>query len=181
MDTAGVWNGGIRVRRRTACPLTMRWPWPPPSNAIRSSRLRRESSHAQERKLTIPPVRDFAAIPGKAIVDGREMFIGGPALLRSLGLQVPEHLRQAAADADGRGQASIYLADNHAALAAFAVADVIRPESIEAVSLLHQRGVEMVMMTGDARAVADSVAAELGIDVVFAEVLPDQKASKSRI
>jgi Cu2+-exporting ATPase len=60
----------------------------------------------------------------------------------------------------------------------FAVADVVRPESKEAVRALHDRDVEVVMMTGDARAVAEAVAAELGIDSVFAEVLPEQKASK---
>src|SRR5205823_10647931 len=63
-------------------------------------------------------------------------------------------------------------------LAMFAIADVVRPESKEAVRALHQRNVEVVMMTGDARPVAQSVATELGIDTVFAEVLPEQKASK---
>jgi P-type Cu2+ transporter len=63
-------------------------------------------------------------------------------------------------------------------LAVFAVADVVRPESHEAVRALHQRGIEVVMMTGDARAVAQAVAAELEIAKVFAEVLPEQKASK---
>jgi Cu2+-exporting ATPase len=163
----------------------------PPDDALGlAAAIERDSEHsiakgivnsAEERNLAIPPVRDFAAIPGKGVkanVNGREMHMGGPALLRSLSLTVPERLRQAAAEADSRGQASIYLADSGAALAVFAVADVVRQESHEAVRLLHQRGVEVVMMTGDARAVADSVAAELGIDRVFAEVLPEQKASK---
>ena len=60
----------------------------------------------------------------------------------------------------------------------FAVADVVRPESKEAVRALHDRDVEVVMMMEDARPVAEAVAAELGIDSVFAEVLPEQKASK---
>jgi Cu2+-exporting ATPase len=63
-------------------------------------------------------------------------------------------------------------------LAVFAVADIVRPESKDAVRALHDRGIEVVMMTGDARAVAQAVASELGISTVFAEVLPDQKASK---
>jgi Cu2+-exporting ATPase len=63
-------------------------------------------------------------------------------------------------------------------VAAFAVADAIREESREAVARLHAQGVEVVMLTGDARAVADSVAADLGIDTVFAEVLPDGKSAK---
>jgi Cu2+-exporting ATPase len=162
----------------------------PPDDALAlAAAIERDSEHsiakgivrsAEERKLIIPSVQGFAAIPGKgvrAIFNGREMYMGGPALLRSLSLTVPNRLRQAAAEADERGQASIYLAEGGAALALFAVADMVRPESYEAVRLLHQRGVEVVMMTGDARAVADSVAAELGIDKVFAEVLPEQKAS----
>jgi Cu2+-exporting ATPase len=63
-------------------------------------------------------------------------------------------------------------------LAALAVADVVRPESAEAVRALHDAGVQVVMMTGDARPVANAVAQELGIDSVFAEVLPEQKAGK---
>lgn len=161
----------------------------PPDDALAlASAIERDSEHsiakgivrsAEERKLVIPSVQGFAAIPGKgvrAIFNGREMYMGGPALLRGLNLTVPDRLRAAAAEADERGQASIYLAEGGAALALFAVADMVRPESYEAVRSLHQRGVEVVMMTGDARAVADSVSAELGIDKVFAEVLPEQKA-----
>ncbi|HSM07854.1 MAG TPA: HAD-IC family P-type ATPase, partial [Gemmatimonadota bacterium] len=66
------------------------------------------------------------------------------------------------------------------ALAVFAVADAIRDESREAIDALHERGIEVAMLTGDARAVADAVAADLGIDTVFAEVLPEDKASKVR-
>jgi Cu2+-exporting ATPase len=59
-----------------------------------------------------------------------------------------------------------------AAVAAFAVADAVRPESREAIQRLHEQGIEVVMLTGDAKAVATAVAADLGIDTVFAEVLP---------
>lgn len=61
---------------------------------------------------------------------------------------------------------------------AFALADVVRPESVEAIRALHEQGIEVVMMTGDADAVAQAVAKELGIDTVFAEVLPELKAAK---
>jgi Cu2+-exporting ATPase len=136
---------------------------------------------ARERGVEVLPAKGFEAIAGKgakARVDGRELYMGGPALVRALSLEVPDKLRQAAERAARRGQASICLADQTRVLAAFAVADVIREESKEAVRALHDRGVEVVMMTGDARPVADAVAAELGIDTVFAEVLPEQKASK---
>jgi P-type Cu2+ transporter len=136
---------------------------------------------AQERKLDIPPADAFAAIPGKGVrarVDGRELAMGGPALVKAFNISVPESLQQAALQANQRGQAAIYLAEGGKALAILVVADIVRPESREAVELLHRRGVQVVMMTGDARAVADSVAAELGIDTVLAEVLPEEKAAK---
>ena len=80
--------------------------------------------------------------------------------------------------AASQGQSSVYLIEGNRVLAAFAVADAVRPESVEAVRRLHDKGLEVVMITGDAQAVADAVAAELGIDTVFAQVLPDQKASR---
>jgi len=136
---------------------------------------------AEERKLAIPRAQTFEAIPGKGVkarVDGRELYAGGPALLQSLGIAVPESFRRAEAEAGSRGQSAIYLTEQDAVLAVFAVADVVRPESHDAIRLLHDRGVQVVMMTGDAHAVADSVAKELGIDVVFSQVLPEQKSAK---
>jgi Cu2+-exporting ATPase len=87
-------------------------------------------------------------------------------------------LRQAAERAAERGQGAIYLVEGRRVLATFAVADAIRPESAEAVRRLHENGIEVVMLTGDARAVAEAVARELGIDTVFAQVLPEQKSDK---
>jgi Cu2+-exporting ATPase len=136
---------------------------------------------AEERKLTIPRAEAFKAIPGKGVkarVDGRELYMGGPALLQTLGVAVPESFSGAAGEAGSRGQSAIYLTEQDAVLAVFAVADVVRPESHDAIRLLHDRGVQVVMMTGDAHAVADSVAKELGIDVVFSQVLPEQKSAK---
>ncbi|MCC7509158.1 MAG: copper-translocating P-type ATPase [Planctomycetes bacterium] len=136
---------------------------------------------ALERGLAIPRAENFLALPGrgvKATVQGREIHAGGPALLAELGASVPEPLKQAALQAAERGQSSIYLVENRRALAVFAIADAPRPESREAVQRLQAMGVEVVMLTGDAQAVADAVAAELGIKRVFAQVLPDRKADK---
>lgn len=162
-----------------------------PDEALRmAAAVERDSEHsiaqgiarsAEERGLAVPAVRGFEGIPGKGVranLDGRELMMGGPALLTSFGVGVPETLAQAAAESSGRGQATIYLVENGTALAVFAVADVIRPESHEAVRDLHGRGIEVVMMTGDARAVAEAVGGELGIDTVMAEVLPEQKSSR---
>ena len=136
---------------------------------------------AEEKGLSLPAVADFQAIPGhgvKARLDGRELHLGGPNLLRSLGTDPPPDLQAAAERAASRGQASIYLVEDGRVRAVFAIADAVRPESHEAVRRLHEAGVEVVMMTGDARPVAEAVARELGIDTVLAEVLPEQKAAK---
>jgi P-type Cu2+ transporter len=136
---------------------------------------------AEERQLTIPTAEGFQAIPGRgvqAVVNGRQLLLGGPALLRQLNAQVDPTLQSAIDRAAARGQSAITMVDGATPLAVFAIADAAREESREAVQRLHAQGVEVIMMTGDAQAVANAVAADLGIDTVFAEVLPDQKASK---
>ena len=138
---------------------------------------------AAERHLELPVANGFRAIAGKGVeasIDGRTYRLGGPALLRTEDARVPDHLQAAATAAAARGQAAITLLHEGRALAVFAVADAIREESREAVRALHARGIEVAMLTGDARAVAHAVAEELGIDTVFAEVLPEDKASKVR-
>jgi Cu2+-exporting ATPase len=138
---------------------------------------------AEDRRLTVPTADGFRAITGKgvaAIVEGTEYHMGGPALLQAEQARVPEALGQAADAAAGRGQAAIFLLAGGEALAVFAVADAVREESREAIRALHERGIEVAMLTGDARAVARAVADDLGIDTVFAEVLPEDKASKVR-
>jgi Cu2+-exporting ATPase len=138
---------------------------------------------AEDRRLTVPTADGFRAITGKgvaAIVEGTEYHMGGPALLQAEQARVPEALGRAADAAAGRGQAAIFLLAGGDALAVFAVADAVREESREAIRALHERGIEVAMLTGDARAVARAVADDLGIDTVFAEVLPEDKASKVR-
>src|SRR5262245_49130374 len=136
---------------------------------------------ADERRLTLPKAERFQAIPGRgvqAMVDGRSILVGGPALLREQGVNVDPALQAAIERAASRGQAAITMIEGTSAIAVFAVADAVRPESRDAIERLHAQHIEVIMMTGDARPVAQSVAQELGIDTVFAEVLPDQKASK---
>jgi P-type Cu2+ transporter len=136
---------------------------------------------AQERQISIPAAENFQAIPGhgvRASVHGRELHVGGPQLLRKLEAEPDANLHKAAEDAANQGQSVIYLVEKQRVLATFAIADAIRPESAEAIQRLHEAGVEVVMLTGDSRAVADSVARTLGIDAVLAEVLPEDKAKK---
>jgi P-type Cu2+ transporter len=167
------------------------------SEALRlAAAVERDSEHtiaqgivrtAQERALDVPSAEEFQAIPGVGVtarVGTRALLMGGPALLRARSVAVPETLRRATEEAARRGQSSVYLVEagtdgsGAKALATFAVADVVREESREAVRALHSQGIKVVMLTGDAQAVAEAVASELGIDTVFAEILPDQKAAK---
>jgi P-type Cu2+ transporter len=138
---------------------------------------------AEEKGVRIPSVEGFRAITGKGVageVDGVEYRLGGPALLSAEEVELPSSLRSAADQAGDRGRAAIYLLKGREALAVFAVADAVREESREAVRTLQERGIEVAMLTGDARAVAEAVAEELGIETVFAEVLPEDKAARIR-
>jgi P-type Cu2+ transporter len=138
---------------------------------------------AGERGLDIPDAAGFRAITGKGVsarVEGAEYHMGGPALLESEGVALPSSLDAATSKASDRGQAAIHLLRDGQPLAVIAVADAIREESRDAIHSLHELGLEVAMLTGDARAVAEAVAGELGIDTVFAEVLPEDKASKVR-
>jgi Cu2+-exporting ATPase len=135
---------------------------------------------AEERQLSVPKAEGFQAIPGhgvRAVVDGRDLHVGGPALIGRLNAAADPVLTAAIDRAASRGQTAITMIEQTTPLAVFAVADAIRQESREAVSRLHAQGIEVIMMTGDAQAVADAVAEDLGIDTVFAGVLPEQKAS----
>jgi Cu2+-exporting ATPase len=136
---------------------------------------------AEEQGLELPEARDFEAIPGqgvRAVVEGRTLHVGGPALLGRLGATLPPELAAGIDRAAARGQSAVVLLEDDEPRATFAVADRIRPESYEAVRRLHDNGIEVVMLTGDAWPVARAVAAELGIDTVFAEVLPEQKVDR---
>ncbi|MBA3852960.1 MAG: copper-translocating P-type ATPase [Gemmatimonas sp.] len=134
---------------------------------------------AIDRGLIVPEATAVRSIPGRgieAVVDGVAYQLGGPALLAAASAAVPEALQLASARAATRGQAAIHLLRGSSVLAVFAVADGIREESREAIRALHSLNVEVAMLTGDAHAVANAVAAELGIDTVFSQVLPEDKA-----
>ena len=136
---------------------------------------------AEARKLAIPRAEQFQAVPGQgvqAVVGGRQLLVGGPALLHRLEAKMDPSLQAAIDRAAARGQAAITMMEPTKALAVFAVADAVREESRPAVQQLHAQNIEVMMMTGDAQAVARAVAEELGIDTVFAQVLPEQKAAK---
>ncbi|MDN5682202.1 heavy metal translocating P-type ATPase [Corynebacterium glyciniphilum] len=132
---------------------------------------------AQRRGLTVPRATDFSSSPAvgvKATVDGAVVEVGGPYLLE-------QHRASELADADRwreEGAIILHVLVDGSVVGALRLADEIRPESWAAVEALHTRGVQVMMITGDAQAVADSVATELGIDRVFAGVRPEDKAAK---
>ncbi|RMF32574.1 MAG: heavy metal translocating P-type ATPase [Chloroflexi bacterium] len=135
---------------------------------------------AEERGLApLPQATDFRAIPGKgaeAVVEGVQLAVGNRALLAERGLSSPDAPRLTALEE--KGKTVIYAAADGRLVGAIALADLIREESREAVRALREMGLEVAMLTGDSQAVADWVAGELGLDLVFAEVRPEQKADK---
>jgi Cu2+-exporting ATPase len=134
---------------------------------------------ARQRGLRIAPVTGFEALGGRgaaAEVDGERVVVGAPRLLAESGLEPGEAVATAAADAARAGQTVVYVLRGGRVEGMLALADVVRPESVEAVRTLHDRGIRVAMLTGDSRAVAEAVAAQLGIREVIAEVLPGDKA-----
>jgi Cu2+-exporting ATPase len=130
---------------------------------------------------SIRSATDFTSIPGRGVeatVDGVRYAVGGPALLRERGLEEPAELQSTTTEWKQRGAAVLYLVQDAEIVGALALEDQIRPEAREAVEALQRRGVRVVMITGDAGQVANAVAAELGMDEVFAEVLPEDKENK---
>jgi Cu2+-exporting ATPase len=129
----------------------------------------------RERAIEVATASGFEALAGRgatARVDGHDVAVGGPALLRELGLEPAAE----AGEWDARGRTVLHVVVDGRVAGVLAAEDEIRPESAEAVEALHRLGVRVAMITGDAQAVADSVAARLGIDEVAAQVLPADKA-----
>ncbi|BCV22070.1 heavy metal translocating P-type ATPase [Moorella sp. Hama-1] len=135
---------------------------------------------ALTRQLAIPAAEDFQALPGRGALarrQGSRLAVVGPGYLKEKAIVV-DHPSLAALETQGK--TVIYVLRDHRPLGAVALADVIRPESRDAVRQLKQMGIRCLMLTGDSRPVARWVAGELGVDEYFTEVLPHQKAEKIR-
>jgi Cu2+-exporting ATPase len=125
-------------------------------------------------------VTNFEALPGrgaKALVEGTSVEIGGLRLVTEAKVSVPPDVETLTTAWASDGKTILYVLAQGRLLGAFAVEDEIRPESAEAVAALHRLGVRVAMLTGDSKAVADSVARRIGVDEVSAEVLPGDKAA----
>ncbi|MHA4853185.1 copper-translocating P-type ATPase [Rhodococcus sp. MSC1_016] len=120
----------------------------------------------------------FRSDPGRgvrAVVDDHPVAVGGPAMLAGLDIVAPESITRTTAGWIDRGASVLHVVRDGSVLGALALEDAVRPESRQAVDALHARGVKVAMITGDARQVADAVAADLGIDETLADVLPENK------
>jgi Cu2+-exporting ATPase len=126
----------------------------------------------------LPKAIGFRSMTGRGVeatVDDARVMVGGPNLLRERGLDVPESLSVRVKEWEGRGAAVLSVVRRDEVVGAISLEDEIRQESKEAVDELHRLGVRVAMITGDARQVAEAVGERLGIDEVFAEVLPEDK------
>ncbi|WSA76894.1 heavy metal translocating P-type ATPase [Streptomyces sp. NBC_01799] len=136
---------------------------------------------ARERTgAALPAVQDFANVPGLGVrgtVDGHQVLVGRPKLLTDAGIGVPEALSAALADTAARGRTAIAVAWDGEARGVLGVADAIKESSAAAVADLRALGLRPVLLTGDNRAVADTVARAVSIDEVYAEVLPEDKVN----
>jgi len=135
-------------------------------------------ARAKERGLALPPISEFTTIPGQGIdamaTDGR-VLLGNRALMDARGIEV-EALAPRARALAADGKTVVYLAFAGRALGLIAVADVLKPEAADVVVALAKRGLDVAMLTGDARPTAEAIAAAAGVKRVLAEVLPEDKA-----
>ena len=136
---------------------------------------------ARQKDLAVPQASGFESMTGRGVratVAGRTVHVGGPALLTELAAVEPSTLAETTRAWRNRGAAVLHVVDGGRILGAVSLEDAVRSESRQAVAALQNRGIKVAMVTGDARQVADAVAAELNIDEVFAEVLPADKDKK---
>lgn len=136
---------------------------------------------ARDQGLDVPLATGFSSMTGRGVratVDGRDVAVGGPALLRELGVVEPAVLAATTKAWMDRGAAVLHVLDGNRVLGAVSLEDAVREESRQAVAALQNRGIRVAMITGDARQVAAAVGSELKIDEIFAEVLPADKDKK---
>ncbi len=136
---------------------------------------------AERRKLPLLRPDRFEAFPGKGAkgsLDGREAAAGNEKLLDLMGIVLPPETRSRVEGLAGRGKTVVFVVRDGAVLGLLALADLVRPESRDAVRNLKSMGFEVSMITGDSPETAKSVSDELGLDSFFAGVLPDQKAAR---
>ena len=142
-----------------------------------------EGIRQEAKSANVQPVEisNFEAIKGRGITaqyDGQTVHIGGPRMLEYLEIDLSHQMAQFRDKANDNAQTVVYLIVDNRVIAGFALADVVRSESQPAIQHLQDMGIDVAMLTGDSHDVAQAVARELGINMVFAEVLPEHKDQK---
>ncbi len=130
-----------------------------------------------------PPPENFANVPGlgvQGIVEGHAVLVGREQLLADAGIALPPVLSDVLAEAGENGRTAVVVAWDGEARGVLGVADAVKDSSAEAVAELRALGLTPILLTGDNRAVADAVAREVGIDEVYAEVMPEEKVELVR-
>lgn len=135
---------------------------------------------ARERGIAMPEAQSFEAIPGHGVaasVDGRQVILGNRKLMADKDISISGLLPQAES-LENDGKTAMFLAIDGKAAGLVAVADILKPNSAQAVAVLKKLGLEVVMITGDNRRTAQAIGRQLGLDTVLAEVLPQDKAAE---
>ena len=134
-------------------------------------------SHAKKENLKLYNIAEFKNVAGKGIkaaIDGNVFTVGNKAIIEEVGISTSDSETQYS-ELAAKGKTTIFVADEKKVIGLIALSDTIKQESYEAVRKLHGMGIKVAMLTGDNTEVAKGVAAELGIDTYFAEVLPQDK------
>jgi heavy metal translocating P-type ATPase len=138
---------------------------------------------AQQRRVAVPQAANFEAIAGhgvRAVIEGREVWVGSRKLMAQAGCPLPLDLEAVAAGLEEQGRTAFFVAQHGAALGVLAVADTLKDGARDLMADLHRMGVEVAMITGDNAGTAHAIAAQVGIDRALAEVLPADKAAEVR-
>lgn len=136
---------------------------------------------ARARAIRIPTATEFTSLTGRGVtasVGGADIMIGGPNLLDAQALTIPRELQEQTQPWVERGASVLHVVRAGQVIGALSLEDEIRADSRQAVAALQSRGLKVAMITGDAQQVAEAVAGKLGIDEVFAQVLPQDKDKK---
>ncbi len=135
---------------------------------------------AEDRSLSFKDIEEFNAIPGHGIevkIEGKHILLGNKKLMIEKNIDLSELIK----DSDrlaSEGKTPMYVAIDGILKGIVAVADVVKPSSRNAINALHNMGIKVAMITGDNKKTADAIASQVGIDIVLAEVLPEDKANE---
>ena len=135
---------------------------------------------AEFEELQLPQMTDFETVTGRGVkgrVNGNTYQVGRPEWIEEQQLYLPNSLQKGLNIADERGESAVVLLDESQAVAVISMADKVRERARETINKLNQEGIQPVMITGDAEAVARTVAQDLGIDRYYARVLPEDKVN----